>query len=133
MLVANAISFIHFLLILFILFGHTSDSIAVLILHTTTCACLLIHWIAMNNTCSLTLLESKVRGVKNNETFMHRLVSPVYDVHESTLSLLCKVVTALVMMTSSYKLSKSEKFKNSVMDLVKGKDIKRQMKILFSV
>jgi hypothetical protein len=52
-----------------------------------------IHWMANDDGCVLTMLESHLRGVEKTSTFMHRLVSPVYSISENSLKTLSWIVT----------------------------------------
>jgi hypothetical protein len=50
-----------------------------LVLHLSTGPSLAFHWITNNDTCSLTLLEMKLRGIeKCDESFFFKIVSPIY-------------------------------------------------------
>ena len=48
----------------------------------------MLHWFTMNDTCVLTLIESKLRGKRDNQTFIGRLVKPVYNVSSKELHVL---------------------------------------------
>ena len=48
----------------------------------------MIHWALNNDTCVLTLIESKLRGKKDNETFMGRLVKPIYNISSNEIKYL---------------------------------------------
>ena len=47
-----------------------------------------IHWMTNDQSCCLTLLESKLRGVGTTESFIHKLVTPVYNAPEETTAVL---------------------------------------------
>jgi hypothetical protein len=49
--------------------------------HFITVPFLLLHWVTNNDICALTLLESKLTGVKDENTFVGRIVQPIYNAH----------------------------------------------------
>ena len=77
---ANIIWFLHVLIILFILIAPFTNLTALLILHITFSISLLVHWAFNSNECSLTLLESQLRGIPRNESFSYKFISPVYNI-----------------------------------------------------
>lgn len=40
---------------------------------------IITHWMVGNSMCILTVIENKLRGVHSDESFIHRIVSNVYD------------------------------------------------------
>ena len=52
----------------------------------------MIHWALNNDTCVLTIIESKLRGKKDNETFMGRLVKPIYNISSNEIKYLSMVL-----------------------------------------
>lgn len=113
-LLANIVSFIHFLIILFVIFAPFSNILYILILHVSFTFCLLIHWRTNSNACSLSLLESKLRGVDYTKTYMHKFISPIYDISETELSRWCYIVTTITMIISIYKIYKLPKTYESI-------------------
>ena len=106
---ANFIFMFHTLIILFILFAPFIDIPAILILHITFSICLLVHWWANNNICSLSLLESKLRGMDHTESFTHKFIAPIYDISQTEWSRICIIITIILLCISSYKLYYSKK------------------------
>lgn len=47
--------------------------------HAITMPFLYLHWITNDDTCALTLLESKLRGVPSSDSLFHQVVAPVYN------------------------------------------------------
>ena len=101
---ANCIWIFHLGIVLFVLFGPFSDIPGLLLIHFTFCACLLIHWWSNSNVCSLSLMESHLRGTDVSSTFSHRLISPIYDVNSKAWTDICYILTIGLMFTSFYKL-----------------------------
>ena len=46
-----------------------------------------LHWIFNNDICCLTELEKKIRGINNNESFINKLLSPIYKFPNNNNSL----------------------------------------------
>ena len=80
---ANCISIFHTLVVLFVLLAPFIDIPAILILHITFSVCLLIHWWANNNICSLSYIESQLRGTDHTESFTHKFIAPIYDISKT--------------------------------------------------
>lgn len=110
---ANLIKIFHILVILFVIltpiifFSYHS----LLILHIAFSICLLIHWVNNSNMCSLTLLESKLRGnMQYNKTFIHQFISPIYDISKKESNEIIYAMTILLMFLSIYHLYYSNSF-----------------------
>ena len=106
---ANIIRIFHILIILFILIAPFTNLTALLILHITFSTSLLVHWIFNSNECSLTLLESRLRGLPSNESFSYKFISPMYNISNTDWSYFCYIITISLMCVSIYKLYHSEK------------------------
>ena len=106
---ANLIRIFHLFIILFILIAPFTNLTALLILHITFSISLLVHWVCNSNECSLTLLESQLRGLPKNESFSYKFISPMYDISNSDWSRFCYVITIFLMCISIYNLYYSEK------------------------
>lgn len=83
-LLLKIISFIHILFILFVAVTPFSNSNYILLLHSFSIPFLILHWIVNDDTCVLTLIESRLRkelhGEEYNEKdcFTCNLIKPVY-------------------------------------------------------
>lgn len=107
---ATIIQVIHIGIILFmLLLPYQSNDPDLLMLHVAASLTLIAHWAMGSNICSLTLFESHLRGIPMESSFMHRIVSPVYDISDKTLSDVCWVVTIINMFVSAYKLNRMAK------------------------
>jgi len=96
---------LHVALILFIIvtpFITTSWSIRAL--HLVTIVGILVHWFVNDDTCFLTMVESKLRGIPPTSSFMYSLVNPIYKVQDETLSKLSKVLLPLLGIITTYQL-----------------------------
>ena len=111
---ANIIWFLHVLIILFILIAPFTNLTALLILHITFSISLLVHWVFNSDECSLTLLESQLRGIPRNESFSYKFISPVYNMCKTDWSYFCYIITISLMCISIYKLYHSEKLSKTI-------------------
>lgn len=111
---ANFIYVLHILLILFVIFAPFSNIPSILIIHIAFSFSLLVHWIANNNACSLTYMESQLRGIDVKESFTYQFISPVYDISKTDWSRICYSATIILLMISMYKLSTSKAFSKSL-------------------
>ena len=96
---ANFIWTLHVVLVLFVALtpflasstGSTSD---LLVLHAIVCPFLILHWLTSTDGCVLTLLETRLRGLETvSESFMHRLVKPIYVIDDAALRYLVSGIT----------------------------------------
>jgi len=106
-ILANLISLFHGLVVVFVILGSFSNNIGKLLLHATFCLSLLVHWWGNSNLCSLSVLESHLRGLDYTQSFTHQFIAPVYDISQSSWSKVCTLFTMTVMMVSMYKLYQS--------------------------
>lgn len=76
--VANFVRIIHILFVLFMVAApftnnFTRDMYIIIV------PFLFLHWWMNDDTCALTLMECKLRGVGKSESLMQQIVGPVYD------------------------------------------------------
>lgn len=112
LLLANLIATFHLIIILFILFAPFCNIPAIIFLHFVFGLSLLVHWINNQNICSLSLIESKLRGINYTQSYTHKFIAPVYDISESDWSTFCYVITIVLMFVSIYALYTSQRIKN---------------------
>lgn len=80
-ILANIIAFLHLLFIIFITTTpFVTDNPFMLLYYCFILFFVMVHWYLNNDTCVLTLLEAKLRGKKDNDTFMGRLIKPIYNI-----------------------------------------------------
>ncbi len=101
---ANVVSIIHSIFILFIVLAPFTSVPAIWYIHIMITASMITHWIVNDSLCSLTILESYLRGMKHEETFFHSLISPFYDISENKLNTIIWVLTFSLFVISFYKL-----------------------------
>ena len=103
-LLANIVSIFHTIVVLFELFAPFSDIPALLILHITFSVTLLSHWYGNSDVCSLSYLESFLRGKPYTEGFTYKFIGPMYNISQTEWSQLCYILTIGLMCISIYKL-----------------------------
>ena len=80
-ILANIIAGLHLLFIIFVTTTpFISDNPLILLYYCFIMFFVMFHWYLNNDTCVLTLIEAKLRGTKDNDTFMGRLIKPIYNV-----------------------------------------------------
>jgi hypothetical protein len=110
-LLANLIFIFHCLVVLFVLFAPFTNIPSLFILHITFCFSLMVHWYSNSNVCSLSIMESYLRGDSRENTFTHQFIAPIYDISDSEWNYIVWIVTIIVLLISIYKLYNSEKLK----------------------
>ena len=113
MVLSTIIRILHIMIIVFILIAPFANEAPILILHITGAWCLLVHWVANNDVCFLTLMEGKLRGIDYKKGFLHQFVAPVYNISSESLSKLSYIVVLTSMMISLYHLVETQAFQNA--------------------
>ena len=97
---ANIISFLHLLVVLFVInVPLISNNPFVLMYYCFIVFFIMIHWHYNDDTCVLTLIESKLRGKKDTETYFGKLIKPIYNVSSSEV----QYITLILFMTAFIK------------------------------
>lgn len=104
-LLADSIFLLHLVITAFVLLAPLSGKLSILILHVTFAATLILHWATNSNVCCLSMMESWVRKVEVSQTFLNRIIEPVYVISENKLSILIWSVTILLAAVSLYKVA----------------------------
>ena len=108
-ILANLIYIFHIIIILFVILTPFYKIPAYLILHIIFCISLIIHWTKNNNACSLTLIESKLRGIPESDGILYKFISPIYDISKTEWSKFCYNATIILALISFYYLITSPK------------------------
>jgi hypothetical protein len=109
------IRLLHLCLVLFVIIVPFLPRVewTILVLHVSTVMTLLVHWLLNNDGCFLTMVESRIRGINESESFMHSIVSPVYKISDVELRELVSNITPLLGLVSLTRLFRD-------MDLIKS-------------
>jgi hypothetical protein len=83
---ATCIRVLHILFIAWVVYAPFSNNDEFLVLHAVVCPFLMLHWMTSSAGCVLTVLEKRLRGLDtDDESFMHKLVAPIYVIDDTTL------------------------------------------------
>jgi hypothetical protein len=96
---------LHIVLVIFVCVGPFVNDLHLLLLYLMVVPFIYLHWVTNNDTCALTLMECKLRGIEPGKSFIHSLVSPVYkfnEQHESTFVWLATFALWLVAVYRYY-------------------------------
>ena len=105
LILAGLVRLFHMFVVCFILFiPFMKVPWLVNLLHTVSVMSLLLHWYLDQDVCVLTILESALSGVRLSESFMYKLVSPIYRIRDSDLKKIVWVVTPVLGMITLKKL-----------------------------
>lgn len=75
------------------------------LLYLMVCVSLLVHWFLNDDTCFLTLVESKLRGKPISDGFIYSIVSPVYKFPQRHLTEISYALVLINMIIVSFKLA----------------------------
>jgi len=75
------IQLIHGLFVAFIAYAPFSQNLILLQYHVVVVPFLVLHWVMNSNVCALTLIEAWISGKSTHETFLGRIVNPIYEVN----------------------------------------------------
>ncbi len=110
LLLANFIRVFHIGVILFMALTPFFGSAPLLVLHITFGISILMHWVTNNNMCSLTLLESKLRGIDISNGFIHQFIAPVYNIPKILSQKLLYGILILLILFSIVKLKNTKQW-----------------------
>ena len=80
------VNLIHLLLCLFIILGpFLIKSNIFLLFYVFFVSGIILHWMVSSDVCVLTLVEQFLSGKQSHETFIGRIVGPVYNVTNKTI------------------------------------------------
>jgi len=112
----NIIFALHALLLLFLIIIPFVNDERLLQMYSILIPFIFYHWSVNDDTCAMTQLETYMTGKNKNDTFFHRLVSPVYKMDDTAANNLLKSTLFFLWMFTQYRL---ERFKIVEDDLKK--------------
>lgn len=86
MLAASLVAVLHALFLAWVLLAPWLPQWEMVVLHALVMPFLMLHWLLNDDTCFLTWLECRLRGVPTSGSFVHSIVSPVYRLSETQAS-----------------------------------------------
>ena len=96
---------LHWAYVAFVVLAPLSNNRAALVLHALTTPVVWAHWILNDDRCALTLLEKAVRGVDDDASFFHALVSPVFRVADGDVRAACWGASVALWLVTVHKLT----------------------------
>ncbi len=81
------------------------------------------HWSVNDDTCALTQAEMYVTGRDKDQTFMGRVVGPIYKMEENDVNRLTKTLFFMLWSFVQYRLGHFDSFIKDLYKVFKGKKI----------
>ncbi len=100
--ITTLIQAIHLVFIAFVVFTPFSSNPILLHLYLVVIPFMVLHWVVNNDTCALTILESLVTGKPAKETFVGRIVMPVFQISSWQIYIITGILYAIAIK-SCYK------------------------------
>jgi hypothetical protein len=104
----NIIFALHTIFLLFLIIIPFVNDDKLLQMYSILIPFIFYHWSVNDDTCAMTQFETYVTGKNKDETFFHRLVSPVYKMDDTAANNLLKSMLFFLWMFVQYRL---ERFK----------------------
>lgn len=101
---ANVVWLLHLMFCLWVVIVPFTNNEPMLVLHLVVMPFLWIHWLMNDDTCALTLMERHLRGVPSEESFFHKLVSPVYKIRDNDMRVLSWVISVGLWLVTLWKV-----------------------------
>ena len=94
---------IHLAFILFMVLTPFFGNEHHLTVHALVSISLFLHWLTNNDTCALSVTESLITGENTNETFIGKIVGPVYNVNSKQIWLITVLLFTITMFRLKYQ------------------------------
>lgn len=120
----NIIFFIHLVFLLWILIVPFMNDKRQLEFYSMVIPFIFYHWSVNDDTCALTQAEMYITGKHKDETFMGRVVGPIYKMPETDLNRLTKTLFFVLWSFVQYRLGHFDSFIRDLSQLLKNKKIK---------
>lgn len=108
-LAADVIWCLHVLFIAWMVTAPFSSDPDWVLAHAAVCPFLFAHWGLGDDTCALTLLESRLRGVEVQSSFIHRIVSPIYVITDDGARQSAVVITLGLWAVSLTRVARMQR------------------------
>jgi len=106
----NLIFWIHLVFLIAILVVPFTNNKINLEFYSILIPFLFFHWSTNDDTCALTQAEILLTGQNKEETFMHRVVSPIYKMEDNQINNLTKSLFFLLWGIVQYRLGRFDTF-----------------------
>jgi len=101
---ADIIALLHFALVCVIVYAPFAKDKRFAVFYILIMPFLFWHWSINDDTCALTELEYRVRGIEKKESFFHKLISPVYKMEENDVNRMAKTIMMFLLYVSMYRI-----------------------------
>lgn len=118
----NIIFWIHVIFLLSILIVPFTNNHRNLEFYSMAIPFLFYHWSVNDDTCALTQAEMYVTGKDKDETFMGRVVGPIYKMEENDVNKLTKTLFFALWAFVQFRLGHFDTFIKETSDLFKSKN-----------
>lgn len=105
-LIVLFIKFIHFAFIVYMVLTPIFAPESYLYLYIIIGPFLYLHWATNNDVCALTVMEQLLTGKKSYETYIGRIIKPIYNVDSFDI----KLVTLILWLIAVWRLWSQYKF-----------------------
>jgi len=102
----NIIFALHAVFLLFLIIIPFMNNERLLNTYSLLIPFIFYHWSVNDDTCAMTQLETYVTGKNKDETFFHRLVSPVYKMDDTAANNLLKSLLFFLWMFAQFRLER---------------------------
>ena len=119
----NIIFLIHFIFLIGIIVVPFTNDRRSLEFYSILIPFIFYHWSVNDDTCALTQAEMAITGQKKEETFMGRVVGPIYKMEENEINHLTKTVFFVLWGIVQYRLGHFDSMIRDVFKVWDGKKI----------
>ena len=103
-LFSKIINIIHMIFILFVIISPFLNNECILSVHFMLIILLWAHWLTNTDHCSLTLAEKALRGIDDEQSYLAKIISPIYKVNKNVNVLLTYGITGILFLITTSKL-----------------------------
>jgi len=105
-ILAGVVRLIHIAIVIFIVASPfmKKRNWMIDVLHVVSVITLVAHWYMDEDTCFLTFLESTLRGIPVQESFVYSIVSPVYKISDEEIKSMVMAVTPVLGLISFVRI-----------------------------
>lgn len=102
-MIADICNIFHWGIVLFVFFAPFATDQRLVLIALMLMYTIVVHWIANNNICCLTVIEKILRKEPDDsKTFFGRLIGPIYTFGNEDL--ICHIIIFTLMMVALYRL-----------------------------
>lgn len=117
----NIIFALHTLLLLFLIIIPFINDERMLQMYSILIPFIFYHWSVNDDTCAMTQLETYMTGKNKDETFFHRLVSPVYKMDDTAANNLLKSMLFFLWMFVQYRLDRFQIIQDDLRRIIESR------------